>query len=72
MVQTGKNLPPDQNTPTGMPEQQEGEMPEQNSEGVKTESGSVPDRIEMPGQGDIADPASPAKPGFDLGADDEI
>lgn len=72
MVQTGKNLPPDQNTPTGMPEQQEGEIPGQDSEGMKAPAGSVPERTEVPGQGDIAKPAKPANPIFDLGADDEI
>jgi hypothetical protein len=63
MIQTGKNLPPDQNTPTGMPDQQalppQGEVP--NGE---------PSPEPNPMGGEVAQPAQPAQPGFDIGAED--
>lgn len=65
MVQTGKNLPPDQNTPTGAPE-----VPQQ----VPEPSG-IPDGVgaELIPEGaggtvETAQPAQPANPIFDLGA----
>jgi hypothetical protein len=61
MAQTGKNLPPDQNTPTGMPEQapMDGQMqqPSGNLEGAEM--------LTEDSQG--AEAASPANPVFDLG-----
>lgn len=64
MVQTGKNLPPDQNTPSGVPEQMampaEGGSQLGQPEGVGAEL--IPEAA-----GEIAEPAEPANPVFDLG-----
>jgi hypothetical protein len=64
MVQTGKNLPPDQNTPTGLPEQPQGPEMESEMQG-EPQAETLPDGVEsrMPA------PANPAQPTFDLGAD---
>jgi hypothetical protein len=62
MIQTGKNIPPDQNTPTGLPDQQ---MPP--PEGVV---GGQPGEEPSPLGGEVAQPAQPAQPGFDIGAED--
>jgi hypothetical protein len=61
MAQTGKNLPPDQNTPTGMPEQvpMEGQM--------QAPSGTLEGAEQMAEGVETAEPASPANPIFDLG-----
>jgi len=61
MAQTGKNLPPDQNTPTGMPEQapMEGQM--------QAPSGTLEGAEQMAGGAETAEPANPANPIFDLG-----
>lgn len=63
MIQTGKNLPPDQNTPTGTPDQQA--LPPQGEVG-----GGEPSPEPNPMGGEIAQPAQPAQPGFDIGAQD--
>jgi hypothetical protein len=63
MVQTGKNLPPDQNTPTGMPDQAMGAEGSPNPEG-EMEAETLPTGVESM----RAQPAQPAQPGFDLGA----
>ncbi len=62
MAQTGKNLPPDQNTPTGMPELQ----PE-TIQGGGTAQGVGEAMIPGGVEGE-ASPAEPANPAFDLGA----
>lgn len=68
MVQTGKNLPPDQNTPTGMPEVPQGMGPEMGQEGGQpSEIDGIGEEL-VPGGGmERAAPASPANPVFDLG-----
>ena len=60
MVQTGKNLPPDQNTPTGMPDEMTQSV-QGNPEGVGEEM--LPEGVGTNG----ADVAEPANPIFDLG-----
>lgn len=68
MAQTGKNLPPDQNTPTGMPEMQggpEGDIMEQGA--PARPSGNLEGSEQMVGGEQIAEEAQPANPIFDLG-----
>lgn len=60
MIQTGKNLPPDQNTPTGLPEQQA--VPPSGPVGEQASPTPVPNP-----EGNVAEPANPAQPGFDIG-----
>ena len=63
MVQTGKNLPPDQNTPTGLPDEMAQSI-QGNPEGVGEEM--IPEG-EVGNGADVADVAEPANPIFDLG-----
>lgn len=63
MAQTGKNLPPDQNTPTGMPDiEQQAPAPEGQGNGNIGELTTVDIGTQA------AEPAEPANPAFDLGA----
>ena len=64
MVQTGKNLPPDQNTPTGAPE-----VPQDAQEMVTSgqPEGIGEQMVPGAGQAGQAEPAEPANPVFDLG-----
>jgi hypothetical protein len=57
MAQTGKNLPPDQNTPTGMAELEQ--------EPPIAQGGSIGELATADLEG--AEPAQPANPTFDLG-----
>ena len=63
MVQTGKNLPPDQNTPTGLPDEMAQSI-QGNPEGVGEEM--IPEG-EVGNGANVADVAEPANPIFDLG-----
>lgn len=57
MAQTGKNLPPDQNTPTGMPDLEQA--------APSGQGGNIGELATEGLQG--AEPAEPANPAFDLG-----
>jgi hypothetical protein len=70
MVQTGKNIPPDQNTPTGMPEMGMGMGGEVPMEGGSIQANPEGAPVETVGSGpgeNVAQPAQPAQPLVNIG-----